>query len=142
VVAVLFGAGAWFAPDPITRLGHALVAAGATFVGGFLYRIVRRGQPMPNGLDFAQSIARYRAGLEFARNLARTYAWWYILPLAIGPTIMAIAGVIRRPDPLPALGMLGFIALFCGLLVQLHALGARRTQKRIEQLAVTEEKTC
>jgi hypothetical protein len=141
-VAVGFAVPVWAAPALITRIGHALIVASALFVGGFLYRMMRRGGSMPAGLDFAQSMAFYRALLERSRKLSRTYVWWYVLPLSIGPAVLAIGDGIHRSDPWRTLGILGFIVVFGGILVKLHAVMARGVQKRLDQLGVTEEKTC
>lgn len=140
VVAILFGVMAVIASDTLQKVGHALITLGAVFVGVFLFRLARRGRPMPEGLDFAQSIEHYRARLQLSRNLSRTYALWYVLPLALGPVVMSVGQVLRGDKPSRAMGALLFIVAFAGLLVWLHALMARGLQKRLEQLAVTQEK--
>jgi hypothetical protein len=140
VVALLFSVMAWAAPSAATRAGLALIVCGAIFVGGFLYRLIRHRAPLPAGADFGETLAAYRAGLQRAHGLSRTYAFWYVLPLMIGPLVIVIGEGIRRSDPKHVLVGVTFIAVMGGLLIALHSLVARGVKKRLDQLAVTSEK--
>jgi hypothetical protein len=139
-VTLFFGAMIWGAPDPIVKAGAACVVGAALFVGGFLRRVSRQRRPMPPDLDFSQSVTFYREALERAKGLLRTYAWWYVLPLSIGPAVIMVGGAIRRSEPLRALVMLCFVALFSGLLVLMQSVMVKGLQKRLDQLATVEEK--
>jgi hypothetical protein len=142
LVALMFGAMAWAAPSAVTRVGLGLIVFGALFVGGFLYRLIRRRVPPPPTADFAQTLASYRAGLQTAQKLSRTYAFWYVLPLCLGPLVIVIGEGIQKSDPMHALKGAAIVAVLGGLLIALHSLMARGLQKRLDQLAVTRERPC
>jgi FtsH-binding integral membrane protein len=142
VVALMFALMAWTAPTATTRVGLGLIVCSALFVGGFLFRLIRRRVRPPPAADFAQTLALYRAGLQAAQKLSRTYAFWYVLPLSLGPLVIVIGEGIQKSDPRHAVIGVAFIAVLGGLLVALHGLMARGLQKRLDQLDSTHEKPC
>jgi hypothetical protein len=141
-VALMFSVMAIAAPSVVTKIGLMMIVGAALFVGGFLYRLIRRRVPLPPDADFAQGIEFYRAGLLMAQKLSRTYAFWYVLPLCLGPLVIVIGEALQKGDPRHGVVGVAFIAAFAGLLVALHALMARGLQKRLDQLAITREKPC
>ena len=57
---------------------------------------------MPEGLGFAQALAFYTQTLKRRSELARSFVWWYVVPLAVGPTAVAIELALRQPSPVSA----------------------------------------
>jgi hypothetical protein len=141
VVALAFSAFVLVQHAPlIVRIGQGLTAAAAVFICWFLYRY-GRVRPIPTGLGFTETVAAYRSDLERRRQLSVSYAWWYVAPLSIGLAVMFFGPELQRPNSLPttALGIAIFAAI--GSVLVLAQCGvARRTQQRIDQLAIVQEK--
>jgi hypothetical protein len=125
---------------PVGRLGGALTAAGALFIGGFLYRYMRV-TPIPEGLGFAQIVTFYRQMLERHSRRTRNFIWWYFLALVPGPLALILGAALQQPNPLPLLiKALAGAAVMCVLIGQMNSAGRRRIERRIGQLRTIAEK--
>ena len=140
VAAACGGVRLWVAPGLPIEIGSALMAAGVLFVVLFLHRRARV-QPIPRGLGFAQLLALYTASLERRSELSRSFLWWYVLPLSLGPTVLAVGQAIQQPYPMPAIiRNLAAIVMIGMLLVLLARSNAHTFQQRIAQLATVSER--
>jgi hypothetical protein len=140
MVIAIFALFAWMVPDPVAKAGHALIVAGAAWVAWFL-RTQRRARPvMPADLDFAHTVSFHEGMLARAARLSRTYLWWYIVPLSVGPLLLFLARAIRESNLALGIGTVVFYGLFAGALVKVHFVVARRLERRLDQLATLEEK--
>jgi hypothetical protein len=132
----------WTAPELSMEIGvgSALLAAGALFVAWFLHRHARV-ESIPQGLEFAQLLTSYAQALERRRELSRSFLWWYLLPLAIGPAVLAIGHALQEPKPVLAIAKtLAVIVMIGALSIQLKRSAVRTYQRRIDQLATVSEK--
>lgn len=124
---------------PVVRVACVLTVAAAIFVWVFLYRN-GRVRPISATLGLAETITVYRADLIRRRRLSQTYVWWYVAPLAVGPSIMAVAIQLRRPDPFQGVVVTLLFLGVIGVMLVLGQLGvAHKTQQRIEQLTAASE---
>jgi len=141
VVAAFFTACIWFAPSSAAKVGCAMTAAGAVFVGWFLVRYARV-QAMPGHSGFAIALAHYRLEIERRAALSRSYLWWYLLPLSLGPAVLLIGKAFQQPDPLRTIVIgLAIFASFGVLMIYVQRDVQRRAQQRLEQLAGVTEKS-
>jgi len=131
------GAGVWRGPNLMTRVGCALVMAGALFI---IYRIRTRAMPSSIPLDTPQAhaVAAYRRELQVQRDLLRTVTSWYLLPLLPGAAVLMLGQALALAQPAPALRVFVFFLLFCVLTPQLNQRGARRLQDKIDELVALE----
>jgi hypothetical protein len=83
---------------PVAQLGLAITAAGALFVALLLYKRWRL-ERVPDGLSFAETLARYRHNLELRVERGRTYVWWYLGSILLGPTVLVLAPFLWHPRP-------------------------------------------
>ncbi len=118
--------------------GFAL--SGALFVGGYLYTRLR-SVVMPDGLAFADALNHYRGTLEKRWNASRTYMWWYALPLAPAPIVIATGVALHAPEPMHVLvrSLIG-LAVVGALLYAMSANARKKIQHRMDQLQELEEK--
>lgn len=140
VVVACVAARLWTAPAPAVEVGSALLAAGTLFVAWFLHRYARV-RSTPQGLEFAQLLVFYAQTLERCSELSRSVLWWYVLPLAVGPTVLAIGQGLQQPKPVLAIARsVAVIVVIGALFVQLKRGAALTFQRRIAQLATVSEK--
>jgi hypothetical protein len=142
VVVAGIAARLWAAPQLSMTLGagSALLAAGALFVAWFLHTRARV-ESIPEELEFAQLLAFYAQALERRSELSRSFLWWYVLPLAVGPAVLATGQALQQPQPVLAIVKGSAVLVVIGaLLVQLKRGAARTFQHRIAQLATVSEK--
>jgi hypothetical protein len=137
---VVVGAGYlfWYMPDALTRVGLALMIAGALYV---IWHLHRRGssRTLPADLGLASGLEFYRRELERQRDLLQSVWLWYLGPLIPGPVVLMAANARIRPGELRLFG-LNFVAfiLFAALVWMLNQRGARRLQSRIDELNALE----
>jgi hypothetical protein len=140
VVAVCFTAYAWLAPDMLTRLGNALIAAAAVFIAWWM-RHWLRNNPIPDGLSFEETVRIQRERLAIGQRAYQTAIWWYVLPLSLGPILLVIRSVLDEPDPWPALFLRLALLMAAALVLQfVQRLFGRGMQKRMDQLALVTQR--
>jgi hypothetical protein len=128
------------AKDNLGLLAGLLAFSGAAFVGTYMYARMRP-VVMPNDMTFAGALSHYRGTLLRRLNAARTYMWWYALPLAPASLVIAIGVARRAAEPVPSLirTLLG-LALIGTLLYAMSLSARKRIQQRIDQLQQLKEK--
>ena len=137
-----FTAFALIVPTWPQKIGCALAALGAAFVAWFMER--RAGiVPIPDDLDFSRLSAAYRSDIERRARLLRRSLWWYILPIILGPAVLAFApalagGALSLGAVATFLGMV----VFCAVIRALHRLVARKSDELAAQIAALKEKPC
>ena len=142
LVIVGFSVFAALAPTWVARIGCALSALGGAFVGWYLERRARV-VPIPDGLDFTQLAAAYRDDIESRARMLRTSFWWYILPLAIGPTVLMIGPGVLGPVPLlKVLPVPLGVVILAGVIRVLHRAGAKKSDELARQVAGLKETPC
>lgn len=127
-------------PEPVVKLGAALVALATLYVCWQLFVRARAapGDAAMQGLSWADF---HRAELVRQRDALRSVLTWYLAPFAPG-MIVFVLGVAFAPTaglPFPAaLGMalsgLGFIAFVFGAVWGLNQWAARKIHTEIEAL--------
>jgi hypothetical protein len=140
VVVACFTLCAWLAPDMLTRLGHALIAAAAVFIAWRLRNWVHV-IPMADGLSFEESIRIQRERLAIGKRFYLSAIWWYLLPMMLGPSLLIVRSVLDEPNPWPTLFVrLALLAAVAFLLQFVQRLFASGMQKRMDQLALVTER--
>jgi hypothetical protein len=129
----------WLVPSPIARLSFAIIAAGGAFVALLLHKRMRL-RAVPEGLSFAETVARYRSNLELRIAHARTFVWWYLVPVLLGPTVLVLDPILWHPRPLamPIAGVIALVVIIALILVARRA-SLHKYKQRIDQLAVVAE---
>jgi hypothetical protein len=132
VVAVVCGL--FMRATPVGKLGGALIAAGALFIGCFLIRYARV-TPIPEGMGLTETMTFYRQLLEQQIRRIRTMVWWYLVPLAPGALALIIGGALHGRNPTPSLiqGLAG-MAVMGALVVQMNNVALQRIERRLGQL--------
>lgn len=142
--AFVIAAFAWMAvtiPEPIVRVGAALIIAGALYVCWKLHELGRaatRGELDAGAQSWA---AFHRAELTRQRDALRTVWSWYLAPFVPGMLVF-LAGVSfteANPAPLPArlgvfLAGLGIMAAVYAVIWWLNAIVAKRLDSEIAAL--------
>jgi hypothetical protein len=107
-VVAAFGAVAFVAPDPLGRLGAALIAVGAVSV---MASLARRGSgaPLPDALG-APTLAWRRAELTRQRDLLAGIWRWYLGPLVPG-MVLFLASAAWRAETAGSFAVVGATAL-------------------------------
>lgn len=90
-VAVMFARG-FPSASPVGRVGVVLAVLGAAFVCAWMWRAQRQRPPVAPGAPLAEALRVALARVEIQIRLLRTIAWWYLLPLMVGPLLMALSG--------------------------------------------------
>jgi len=137
-VSVYFGFELWRAHGLMTQVGFGLLIAGLAYM---VWQLHRRGsaRDVPAELGLANGVDFYRRELARQRDLVRSAWSWYIAPVV--PGLLLVTAGFARTNPRhvqhPVLSMClfdAFAAVFFLLIWQLNRSGARRLQKRIDEL--------
>jgi hypothetical protein len=140
VVTVFFASALVFAPSFVSKVGLALALGGAVFVGVFLFRYARP-RTISRTAGFAATVDLYRAELVRRLKLSKTYFWWYVLPLSIGPIILMVAPQLAKPDSVMRVGVIfAILILIAWLLIFSQKPAIEQLQRRIDQLRLVSEK--
>ena len=96
---------------------------------------------MPDGLSFTETLARYRDNLRLRVERGRTYVWWYLVSILLGPTVLVLGPFLWHPRPTgkPIGAVAALVALIAMILVVRRA-SLNTYQKRIDQLGVVAER--
>ncbi|WP_412061084.1 hypothetical protein [Rubrivirga sp. IMCC45206] len=120
IVAVLFARG-FPSADGLDRVGIVLAVLGAAFVCAWMWRAQRRRPPVAPGAPTAEALRVALERVEIQIRLLRTVAWWYLLPLMVGPVLMGVGGplveLVTGPPLAPA--RTGLVLLLSGLVLAL-----------------------
>ena len=140
VAALLWFAFPWIARGPIAQLGFATTAAGGLFVALLVHKRWRL-QRVPDGLSFAETLACYRHTLELRIEHSRTYVWWHLVPILLGPAVFALGPFLLHPRPteMPFGGVV-ILAVVIVMIVLVRRASLNKYQQRIDQLGVVAEK--
>jgi hypothetical protein len=154
IVVFGFGRILWIGPQPLIRLGAALILAATAFV---VYRIHTRGAAQPVPADARAARAVHRRAMEQQRDLLKSIWRWYLLPFVPGFVVLNIGtairnGVLFNQNATPEQLARGITTLFFTvtlffivpfllmimLMAELNKRGASRLQQKIEALDATE----
>jgi hypothetical protein len=140
LAALMCFAFTWIRPGPLARLSYAMSAAGGLFAVLCLHKRMRL-QRVPEGLSFAETLACYRHSLELRIEFVRTFVWWYLLPLLLGPTVLVLGPILWQPLPTatPIAGVATLVIAIALILVARKA-SLNKYKQRINRLAVVAEK--
>jgi hypothetical protein len=133
---------AWLMPTPIAKLSGVIMALAAAFVSWRIHRRMRIS-PVPDGLDFATTVTLYKANLESRVARDRTDLWWHLLPLMLGPVLLATSQLLHAaPENIGTMAVraLAVLSLAVALVILTRRASVARFQKRIGQLATLSEK--
>jgi hypothetical protein len=126
------------ASDLTLAIGSGLVVAAAVFIAWFLYK--HQPRPIPGDLGFEQTVDAYRMHLQRGLELSSRYLWWYLMPLAPGLAVLFIGGQVQNANSFaPSIMAFGMVVLG-GLLLLIQKSIRMKFQKRIDELAILEEK--
>jgi len=139
VVVIAFTAYVFFLPNPVARVGAALVVIGTLYL---VWQLHRRASAVatPEQAGLSSILAHQRAQLVRQRDALASIFWWYLLPLLPGMTLMISAPIIMA-DPVtlhrpPVAGWFTLalcIVVFVGIW-WLNQRVARKLQKAIDDL--------
>ena len=139
LVVLVFSAWAIIEQRPLIRLGLAMVAAGALFVGWQMRRRASLEQP-PIAPTLVDAITYYRAQLARQRDALKSVWSWYLLPLLPGMVLVLLGraflsdGDGKGGAPLSLVPVLLIVALVFGLVWWANRKAADRLQEQIDQL--------
>jgi hypothetical protein len=120
---------------PIATAGIVLTICGVLFVVWFMHRHASV-RPLPRDLGFEATLARYRDDLARRARIARYFALWYVLPLAVGPTVLMVDMGLRRPNPASSIALSVVVIVLAGALLAQAGRGAvDKMQRRLDELA-------
>ena len=96
LVIGLFSWYCWKVPNPVERLGFALVVAGAIY---YAWHLWKWGAPrfLPSDLGRADCLEFYRGELKRQRDLLRSVWWWAIGPIIPGLAVGFFYGIVTGP---------------------------------------------
>lgn len=123
----------WLFPNPLMRIGSAMIIAGVLFV---LWRIHRHGRAdaLPQDLGLSASLEFHRRQLVRQRDLLRTVVWWYLSPLMPG-LLLFITGMFgARGFRLRQLPFGGFIVGVFVFIWWINKRAAERLDRQIAEL--------
>ena len=95
-VVVLFGRGALGAESFVLQLGHAMIVAAAVGIAVFLWRKGRVDLAFDPTVDTQTFVRAHADALLGQARLLATAPLWYVLPIALGVTLLVGA---RFPEP-------------------------------------------
>jgi hypothetical protein len=125
--------------DLTLAIGSGLVVAAAVFIAWFLYK--HQPRPIPGDLGFEQTVDACRMHLQRGLELSSRYLWWYLMPLAPGLAVLFIGGQVQNANSFaPSIMAFGMVMLGGLLLLLIQKSFRRKYQKRIDELAILEEK--
>jgi hypothetical protein len=121
----------WRFPNPLMRVGSAMIIAGVLFV---LWRLYRHGRAaaLPQDLGLSASLEFHRRQLVRQRDLLRTVVWWYLSPMVPGLLVfltgmLGVRGFKLRQLP--------FGGLIVGLFVFIWWINKRAAERLDRQIA-------
>ena len=127
----------WKLPNPLMRIGSAMIIAGVLFV---MWQLYRRGRAprLPEDLAFTASIEFHRRQLVQQRDLLRTVFRWYVGPLIPGLLVflkgaLPSRGFDLRYLPRMAPFLLLVVAVF-GFIWWINKRAADRLDRQIAEL--------
>ena len=134
-VIAVFGFYIWIFPNPLMRLGSAMIIAGTLYM---VWQLRKRGgsDPLPSVDSASAWIDYHRHALETQRDALRSIWKWYLAPFVPGLVVFLIGKAQSLPHGvwLPAaIGSVICAAVIAGIWV-LNAWGARRLQRQIDEL--------
>ncbi len=139
IVVVAYSTYLFVFKTPLERIGALLAIAGAVNV---MFQFLKRPARSIPDLATTASISFYRAELERQRDfhLGKGVVAW-LLPFLPGPIIWAIGFAVAHPvfAPFIKLEMTGFL-LLAAIVVPLNVRMARRIQRRIDALDVSQNR--
>jgi hypothetical protein len=123
----------WKYPNPLMRIGSAMIIAGVLFV---LWQIHRRGRAsaLPQDLALNASLEFHRRQLMRQRDLLRTVVWWYLLPMVPGLLVFITGMVGARGFRLRQLPFIGLIVGLFLFIWWINQRGADRLDRQIAEL--------
>ncbi|MBY9066167.1 hypothetical protein K1X12_04605 [Hyphomonas sp. WL0036] len=141
-VVGVFGWMAFLIPEPVVKLGCALIVAGTLYVCWKLYHVASAAGRKQ--LDAALSLtAFHRAELTRQRDALATVWRWYLLPFVPGVLVFlgGVAFTPANPAPLAAKLMMFLVEIgFCGVMFAAIAwLNARAVKGLDAELAALAE---
>ena len=140
-VAIFFIVPLLSSPNWFLRIGWGLASAYGLYVAAIMSRHSPR--PMPEGLEFRESLAYYRHQLERQHGYIRTMWFWYLMPFTPAMAFIVAGGAVaaaERGRPLwPALIMIAIVLAVGGVIhAGSHGM-ARKLRMRIDTLSAAEK---
>jgi hypothetical protein len=136
-VVIVYAGYIWKLPQPLVRIGSAMIIVGVLFVMWQLYRRGRASR-LPADLGAMASLDFHRRQLVQQRDLARTVFRWYLSPFLPGMFVMFVGLLGPRALQwryLPR--MVPFLALLAGVfggIWWINRRGAERLSRQIAEL--------
>jgi hypothetical protein len=86
-------------------------------------------------------LACYRHTLELRIEHSRTYVWWHLVPILLGPAVFALGPILLHPRPteMPFGGVV-ILAVVIVMIVLVRRASLNKYQQRIDQLGMVAEK--
>lgn len=139
VCVVCFSYYVFWLPLVTARIGAALIVIGTLFAAWQLHRRAPAVAP-PEAAGDTSILAHTRAQLVRQRDALASIFSWYMLPFAPGLLVMAFAPIIEGRPMFPGQDARGpwiataVTAALFGFLWWLNRVGARKLQRRIEEI--------
>lgn len=135
VVLVWFGYYLWIFPQPLMRLGSAMIMAAALYVGWRLHRFAGT-EALPSEASAAAWTDYYRSELVRQRDALGSVWKWYLGPFVPG-LVVSLVGIALKAPPHSEMGIVAVVALCVVVFTAIWVLnrwGMRRLQRRIDEL--------
>lgn len=139
VVVIAFGSYVFILPQPLQKIGSALVILATFYVAWQLHR--RASAEPPENAGTMPILAFARAQMVRQRNALRSIFWWYMLPFLPGLALVMLGGgqdaTLAAKTPLWGrwLTLALTIGVFAGIW-WLNQVAARRLQRHIDEIDV------
>lgn len=142
LACLMFLVMAIFAPLPVAgTIGAVIGVAGCAFAAMFLRRHAWM-RPIARDLPFSAALTAYRSDMQRRSALAQQMFWRYLVPVMLGPAVVATGTQLGRPGGLWRAGVAATACVAVALVFRLIPLGmARQSQRRIDQLAQVSEES-
>jgi hypothetical protein len=129
--------------DVLMRVGSGLIIVGSIYIAWHLHA-KGSGRRLPEDLGLTSSIEFHREELVRQRDLVRSVPRWYLGPMIPGMVVLMVAIGLTNPGHVKHFGWVfgsfsAFVVLVFAGVWRLNVRGARRIQKRIDELDQTNQ---
>ena len=133
ILVAVHGTMAVTAPNVVERVGRALIAVAALYVG---WQLHRRGSVarMPASLGTTSCVDFYRAQLVRQRELFHNAWTWYLLPFIPGAALVLFGSRLQGAPLSLVAGAAAFVLIVFVAVTVAHRRAAAKVQAKLDEL--------